>query len=48
MRMINCPGHKFQALTFDGKPLLNRWKCVLCGLKVSKRSAAEYLEGKES
>lgn len=41
----HCPGHSFRALTFDGHPVLGRWKCRNCGLKVTTRQAAEVLEG---
>ena len=43
--MRRCSGHLFRALTFDGAPVLGRWKCRRCGLKVSTRQAAEALEG---
>lgn len=26
--------HHFRALTFNGVPVLGRWKCVHCGMKV--------------
>jgi hypothetical protein len=48
MKRRHCPGHKFTAATWDGRPILGRWKCRICGLKVSTRQAAEALEGQAS
>jgi hypothetical protein len=36
--------HRFLALTWERTPVLGRWKCQNCSMKVKDRTVAERLE----